>query len=270
MMRFQPPLDRSNFRGARARRLRARLLPLAILLLTLASGSVRAQISVSDVHGIVGEEVRLPVRYLGTIDSLEPVTIAGSFLLGNPTVFFPERFTAAGSDSVVASELRRLTDSTYTFSVTILPRSAGRPGLDTIFHLAGEALAGFDSVTTVSFRDLRVDDVSAPPALGTITTTSIGTPLPYVRYATLEKNYPNPVIRGSSTTWTYRIDKQSLVRFIIYNPAGEEVIVMEEGVKPAGVHLITLVPGYDVAMGVYWARLNTNTGDAFQPMHVIR
>lgn len=239
------------------------------LLLTFATAT--AQIVAGDAHGFVGKEVQLPLRLINGVDTGITVAIEGAFQLSNPTVFFPERFVVAAGDTVLTSRLTKLTDSTFTFALTIrVGRITPRMARDTIFWLAGEALAGNDSVCVLTFSDLRLNGGEVGAATGTITTTSIGTPRPYVRFATLEQNYPNPVLRFNPTTWAYRIDKDSPVQLILYTNLGEEYIILDQGFVKAGIHLITFTPGYDVSVGVYWARLVTNSGEAYKPMHVLR
>jgi hypothetical protein len=240
----------------------------------MLSGSVtglHAQILVDSARGIVGAEARLPIRYAGTpVDSIGTIAVEGEFLLSNATVFFPERFDGAGRDSLIAWKLTRLTDSTYSFSFTARFDSAGGPAGDTLCYLAGEALAGFDSVCVVRFSKLRVDGDSAADARGTLLTVSVGTPLPYVRFATLERNYPNPIRSGSRTTWAYRIDKPSTVKFHFYNIVGAETFVQDLGEQSGGVHLFSFTPTIETATGMYIVRMETSTGDAYQFMHVIR
>lgn len=252
--------------------MRSRSLCLILpLLLLVAFIGARAQVVVDDAHGLVGAEMRLSLRYSEIPgDSSATVQMQGDLKLNNPTVFFPERFDPVAGAVLLDQSLNRLSDSTYTFELTVRFDSGDRPGLDTLCYLVGEALAGYDSVCTVSLSNVSLNGDMLTPAAGVVTTTSVGTPRPYVRYATLERNYPNPVQRGVKTTWTYRIDKQSLVGFIIYNVQGEEVMVLDLGVQSPGIHQISLTPGYDIATGIYWARLHTNSGDAYQPMHVLR
>lgn len=247
------------------------LISICALLLLFAATPTTAQIVAGDAHGFVGQEVQLPLRLQSGVDTGATLTIEGAFQLSNPTVFFPERFAIPAGDTTLATRLTKLTDSTFTFALTIrtgtaTPRIAG----DTIFWLAGEALAGNDSVCVVTFSTLRLNGGELGAATGTLTTTSIGTPRPYVRFATLEQNYPNPVLRFTPTTWAYRIDKDSPVKLTLYTDTGEEYITLDQGFVKAGIHLITFTPGYDVSVGVYWARLVTNSGEAYKPMHVLR
>lgn len=246
-----------------------RLLTLVAILAALAAPASRAQLVVDTARGIVGEEVALAIRLATPIDSTAALTLRGSFHLSNATVFHPERFIGAARTRVESFRLVRLTDSTYDFRVDMtLPD--GVPGArDTLFLLAGEALAGFDSVCVVSFSALSDED-SIGRASGVIVTRSVGTPLPYVRRATLEPGYPNPARRYQRVTWGFRIDKESPVRFGIYNLAGELIADHDRGVLPPGIYLETFEVGFDVATGAYLVALSTNSGDAWQWMHVVK
>jgi hypothetical protein len=230
-----------------------------------------AQLAVDDARGLVGQEVRVPLRYTGSRDSLDSISVSGRLHLGNATVFFPERFLDEAGAMLANWKLVRLNDSTYDISFTapIIPPASGPPH-DTVAYLAGEALAGFDSICTVTLSGIRINGDSAADASGRIITLSVGTPLPYVRFATLERNYPNPIRSGEKTTWAYRIDKPSKVVFRFYNLIGEERITADLGDQPAGIHTFSLTPTIETATGMYIVRMETSTGDAFQFMHVIR
>lgn len=244
------------------------LFCFALLFCTVRAG---AQVALDTVRAVVGEEARVDVRWNGAFSSLpSPVAIGGRLKLGNPTVFYPQRFVALPGDTIVDQTLTRLTDSTYTFSLSIRPAAQPRPGRDTLFLLAGEALAGSDSLCTVDLTSFSVGGTLSTSAHGIIISTSIGTPLPYVRFATLDQNYPNPVPAGSATTWAYRIDKASPVLFRIYDMSGREVVHADLGVQPLGIHTFTLADASYLAIGVYAVRLTTNSGEAHQFMHVLR
>jgi hypothetical protein len=247
--------------------------PLLFLLplLCLAATRAAAQITVDTVEAVVGQEARIVVRYSGPLYELAPpVEVKGRVKLGNSTVFYPQRLLFAPGDTITAPALKRLSDSIYTFSFTIAPARPARPGKDTLFTIAGEALAGSDSLCTVEISSASVGGFAAATASGIIHSTSIGTPFPYVRFARLEQNYPNPVPAGSGTTWAYRIDKASQVYFRIYDAAGRQVVDADLGEQPLGIHTFTLADASFLANGVYFVVMSTNSGDARQFMHVLR
>jgi hypothetical protein len=251
-----------------------RLCYLILFIIAIVCGGTlpaTAQFAVDDARGLVGKEVRVPLRYSDPRDSLDSISVSGRLHLGNATVFFPERFTDTTGTTLANWELKRLSDSTYDirFTVAVTPPASGSSG-DTIAFLAGEALAGFDSICVVTLSDLSINGDTAADASGRIVTVSIGTPLPYVRFATLERNYPNPIRSGEKTTWAYRIDKPSKIVFRFYNLIGEQRITADLGDQPAGIHTFSLTPTIETATGMYIVRMETSTGDAFQFMHVVR
>lgn len=243
-----------------------------MLLFLLLPALAGAQVSVDTVQGTLGRTVALPIR-LATAggngwDSI--VTLSGRIRLSNPTVFYPQRFIAPAGDSVSDVVLRAEKDSIYQFSVTLHRDSAGRTAGDTLAYLAGEALAGSDSVCILRFENLTLDGQAVADATGAIITHSIGTPIPYVRFATLEQNYPNPVARGRATIFAYRIDKRSDVRFHIYNLLGQELFVAQVGDTDIGPHLFVFVPEPTMPAGAYLIRLVTNSGSADKVMHILQ
>jgi hypothetical protein len=242
------------------------LLPAAAL--ALAATAARAQIAIDTARGLVGGHPRLAV-HLPADPAGGTVTLAGTMKLSNPTVFFPERFIAPAGDTIVDTTLTALKDSIYTFSVTVARAASPRAGGDTLLYLEGEALAGSDSLCVITFPDASLGGSPATLPAGRVITKSIGPPLPYVRFAILEQNYPNPVPRGASTIWAYRIDRFSDVRFYFYNLLGQELEVIDLGEKEIGPHTFTYTPGITMPSGAYFVRLVTNTGSADKVMHIV-
>ncbi len=224
-----------------------KILPLCFFLLKTAAFAQSGT-----AHGIVGEKVEL--RLIIDKPDTEIAKISGQLLLSNPTVFYPEEFLKA--ESVV---LKRENDSVYSFSFS---------ARDTIF-LKGEALAGSDSVCEISFKNVTIDGISVSDFKGIIITESIGAPLPYIRFASLEEGFPNPAARGETITWAYRLDKASNVTFGFYTLLGKEILLKDLGEQTATIHTFSLTPDVDFAAGVYWVRLITNSGESLQQMMVI-
>lgn len=271
MLRFYRArfLERSVARG-RVSLLRELLLTLLLLLL-LAHTPARAQIVADTTHGVVGKTVQATFRLATNGNDYHGVmTLRGTMQLSNPTVFYPERFIAPEGDSVIAFELKGVKDSIYTISVTLRRDSTNSTRGDTLFYLAGEALAGSDSICRLTFRDITINEMAGNIAPGAIITRSIGPPLPYVRFAILEQNYPNPVPRGGTTKWAFRIDKRSDVRFSFYNLLSEELFTVNLGDLDIGPHTFTLTPQLDMPTGVYLVRMTTNSGSVDQVMHILR
>ena len=238
----------------------------------IVAGSLHAQIRVDSVRGVVGKEVSLTFLYERntSIDPGTTLTIAADMKLSNPTVFFPQVFRPGSTLDVINSSLSSSTDSTYSFSVLLQVRGVALEKGDTLFTLAGETLAGSDSVTDLIFTNVKLDEQSLPNMVGRILSESIGPRLPYVRPATLDPGRPNPTTTGQTVTWGFRIDKRSEVFIKIYDVVGREVNVHDFGVLDQGVYLYTFTPDVTVPSSLYIVRLISNSGEATQAMHVVR
>ncbi len=90
----------------------------------------------------------------------------------------------------------------------------------------------------------------------------------------LFQNAPNPFRSGSGTAIRYMLTTDSRVKLAVYDILGREVIVLDEGYRPAGEHQI-LWYGYDrygqpLANGMYFFRLQTEHGAAVKKMIIVR
>ena len=68
----------------------------------------------------------------------------------------------------------------------------------------------------------------------------------------LAQNYPNPF--NSTTTISYTLSQPAPVRLAVYNVLGREVVVLVDGVKPAGTHEVVL-DASSLGSGLYPYRL---------------
>lgn len=233
-------------------------LVLCIALWAVAGAS--AQVQLGDVHGFVGSDVLVPVVLDGAGGE---VSITGILKIDNPTVFYPLRFGQA-SGELLSSHLQRLTDSTWSFDL----RVRYLPG-DTACVLRGEVLAGSDSLCVLRLQDVQTDTALWPESQALLSVTSVGPPLPYVRFARLQQSYPNPAVRGQTTTWVYRIDKASDVRLVLYDVGGRIVDNLDFGMRKPGVYTVPYTPSLHMAAGHYWAHLITASGLSIQSFVVV-
>ncbi|MDB5033498.1 MAG: hypothetical protein JWQ98_739 [Chlorobi bacterium] len=246
--------------------LKLRPLFLLLALLLLPGAFAFAGITVDTTRGLVGEHLRVRIIIPPGGPAAGPALLRGTLRLSNPTVFFPDSLIAARAGAITGYSLTARKDSIYDFSISLLRDTAMA---DTIY-LAGEALAGSDSVCVILLNDITLDGAPRESASGAVLTRSVGPPLPYVRFAILDQNYPNPARQGSPTTWAYRIDRLSDVRFYFYTVTGAELFVADLGTQPIGPHTFIYTPGIDVPCGVYLVRLVTNSGFADKVMHIVR
>ncbi len=253
---------------------------IATVLMALLIGAVtaagqdldRCPAAADTAHGLVGSEMMVPLRVAIADTDATELRLDGVIMLANPTVFYPERFIALGGDSIVSFSIVSI-DSRFhqldRFSLTIHHDTAGLPR-DTLCLIGGEALAGNDSCTIVSFDSLTsgggalaADDVLA-------LTRSIGAPFPYVRFATLEPGVPNPSKRGDEVAFGYRIDKDSEVTFRVYTLTGAQVYYDDLGYVPYGSYTFRYPIGFEIPSGPFIVRMTTSTGDDYQMFTVIK
>jgi len=70
--------------------------------------------------------------------------------------------------------------------------------------------------------------------------------------ASLEQNYPNPF--NPSTVIPYHLTEPTHVQLTVYNALGDEVAVLEEGIRSAGIHTVVFTPT-GLASGSYFYTL---------------
>lgn len=194
------------------------------------------------------------------------VALEGRVLLSNPTVFFPREWLGGNRTTLLERSLTRLNDSVYTFAVRF--RCASSQACDSLLRLRGEILAPSDSVCTIRLYNMRLTDSRGSRGIASTSAVlrveSIGTPLPIIRVPSLTQNAPNPVMRGESTSWGYRIDEASDVTFSIFTTTGQEIARLERKNQPRGAHTETWAPIGLQSGGVYYVRFSCSTGEIWQ------
>jgi hypothetical protein len=91
---------------------------------------------------------------------------------------------------------------------------------------------------------------TGPDHLSELECESVGIGIP--NQYTLYPNYPNPF--NSTTQITYSIPTMSQVSLIVFNPLGQEVTTLTEGMQSAGIHAVSF-DGLRLASGAYFYRL---------------
>ncbi len=88
----------------------------------------------------------------------------------------------------------------------------------------------------------------------------------------LEQNYPNPF--NPSTTIKYQTAENGRARLAVYNLKGQQVRLLESGVRPAGLHQAVWDgrddSGNAVSSGVYLYRLQTASTDQVRRMLLVK
>ena len=70
----------------------------------------------------------------------------------------------------------------------------------------------------------------------------------------LKQNYPNPF--NPITQIQYELPKAGVISLTLYNMLGIEVMQLDHGFKPAGIHRISL-NGSHLSSGIYFYQLRT-------------
>ena len=113
----------------------------------------------------------------------------------------------------------------------------------------GEALDTFDALVIISSK---------------------GTPLPYIRIARLEPNYPDPVGPGRESKFIYHIDKKSRVQFFLIDILGKRFILEDIPEVRPGTHEFIFRPDLKLPAGAYWVLLSTNSGKAYERIMITK
>ncbi len=83
----------------------------------------------------------------------------------------------------------------------------------------------------------------------------------------LAQNYPNPF--NPSTTIKYALPKSSLVRLTVFNILGEEVAVLVNETKQAGIHTVNF-DASNLNSGMYVYRIETNNSVQSKKMLLLK
>ncbi len=223
------------------------------------------QLRIESARGALGETISVPFRLVGRGLQGETMTLEGRLVLSNSSVVFPVEWQFPQGAQNLASRLMRVNDSTYNFVVNC--RRTSTSNHDTLAYLRCEILAGSDTVSQIRASNMRYTDSrgssAIPDVSGSIFATILDVSVPFVRFAQMQANAPNPVVRGTATRWAYTIDAPSDIIFYIYNIGGEEVERIERK-QGRGSHIETWIPRGNIAAGTYFVRFTSNSGDVVQ------
>lgn len=207
----------------------------------------------------VGRTFSVPVYKLSTTNS---TVVSGTCIISNPLVAY---FSADLQEQAEVIFWERRGLDTIQFYLRY------NANVDSLFFLQGKALAGNDSLCRLQFLALTVNDtLNFTPFSLLLISRSVGPPLPYIRFATLEQNYPNPVPAAGSTIFPYRIDKASDVQFVLYDITGRSEVVGSLKNVPAGVHQFVFFPESKFMTGAYRMRMITSSGEASRRLLIVR
>lgn len=203
------------------------------------------------------------------VSSADTNIITFDILLSNPTVLYPDSIIFDYNNlTYIESVLERQNDSVYTAYLKFLVKKDNDTNV--FVNLYSTALAGNDSLATLSFINVKHNNKVLPDFRGHVKVISIGTPLPYIRFAFLDQNYPNPVRAGESTTWKYYLDRESGVTMTMYNILGQATSIYESEKETKGNHYFIQHFDSFFAAGLYYMKLKTDIGTSTVPFFVFK
>lgn len=219
------------------------------------------EIFLGDTSGRVGDNAELDFEITGVR--------AGDILnckieMSNPTVFYPDSIVGITSGLQFASDLTRRDDLIYQLQIVFLniPESGCK------MKIVGELLAGNDSVSVISLRDIRVGAYDVGDVSGTViskNTFASG----YIRIIELDRGKPNPVSRYGTVSWDFYIEREMTATVSIYNIAGRLIERNETSYPEQGRYSYSFTPGPTVSQGTYIICIESDFGYDYRSFTVI-
>ncbi|MCX7929649.1 MAG: T9SS type A sorting domain-containing protein [Chlorobi bacterium] len=167
--------------------------------------------------------------------------------LSNPTVWYPVSVRIGSSRAT----LERVSDSLWVVESEEIVAAD--------IELCGIVLAGSDSVCIVTLDSIVACKPRTDPIVQVLIISSIGPPLPYVRFARLEGPYPHPIERDEPFVVYVGLDIRSDVRIRLFDLLGRQVLE-EKQQRERGVYRIVLQLPLGSSPGLYLLRMDTTSG----------
>lgn len=177
--------------------------------------------------------------------------------LSNPTVWYPQSVRIGQT----TANLRRLSDTLWLLEA--LQTTVDSSELE----LCGIVLAGSDSVCIVRLDADSLCTCTPRSLEQVLIVTSIGPPLPYLRFARLEGPFPMPVQRHDPFIIVVALDASSRVEMHLFDMLGRVLedwsFELERGVRRL---VLTLPDGF--SPGLYFLQSQSNSGSVVIPIIV--
>lgn len=240
---------------------------ILILSFLLAYNISFSQLYSENVIGLIGSKINIPIYLDSNFESgSDIITIQGVLTLEKPEVFIPEKFKSSNYD--LEYNFVRINNSTYNFNLII--RNITKPYKNPVIYLNGEALASSDTICYLLFDGIYINNQQYNEFSSNVILSNYDIPMPYIRLAVLEQNYPNPVNSGNQTTWVYKIDKNSKVIFKMYNLLMKEVFAEDLGDINKGVNEYIFKYSSEFSAGCYWMSLNADSEVVYKKFLIIK
>ncbi len=242
------------------------IMKFVLLLFFIFANSLICDVFISGTgsNGNVGDTICNSI-IIQSENPLEKVMlIEGIVQLSNPLVFYPLDMLADSDFEIIENNINRENDSIYKIRLKINIKS--KPVRELKINFCGELLAGNDSVCSVNFTNVQINFNSANDFEIDIKSYNLGSKFPYLRFARLLQNAPNPVTAGSNTNWTYTIDIPQNINFLVYNLVGKLMYEEKRKIESPGTHIYDLLIDNLTYPGIYYFILDgeyTRVGRSF-------
>ncbi len=198
------------------------------------------------ITGNVGSEVviyfELDAKFLASNNSLK-----FNISLSNPTVFLPKDFSYNEHNGTIQKE----NNSTYSATIDFIYNDLAK------FEIQGKLLAGNDTIASIHFDDIYLNDTLLSNFAVLIRSNSVGSELPYIRLAKIIAVRPNPIVNKADVS--FGIDVKSNCKLYLHSLDGRQFLINDFGTLPAGLHRFTF-SAQNYGAGIYYLYLITSSG----------
>jgi hypothetical protein len=185
--------------------------------------------------------------------------------LHNPSLIYPLEFSI-NTTSARNLRLERLNDSTYSIKSTF----QGKINQNYELNILCEILAGNDSICSVSLENITLNSEQINGKEYQIKVNTLNYELPYLRFTTILKVYPNPVFGNSNLYIEYLCDIAGEVEFYLSGLLGQYYFLKKNTIITTGLQKDFIPINYDILSGSYRIEIRTKFGRVTKPFTIIK
>ena len=145
---------------------------------------------------IVGDNTCLSFKFNKLSNINDTITLTGLIKLSEPTLFYPEYFQLDTNFKLINQSISKIDYYSSSFTLNLKNINLIK---DYNIELCGIVLAGASEFCKVILDSVKINGMDSVILLiATLKATSIGAPLPYIRFATIDNGFPNPIFTGNT------------------------------------------------------------------------
>lgn len=200
---------------------------------------------------------------LKTVKSKDEFT---AFLkIENPTLIYPQ-FVRINSISTDLQVIRRINDSTYGIEISFAEDATSEVFIEVVCLV----LAGNDFTSKISFIQTRINSENFPDISYVVHVKTLNNELPYLRFPTFLRIYPNPLFDRDVVNIEYINDVLGDIDIYLYDALGREYFVKKSINSILGVQVESLELNKNILSGLYQIELRTKFGRISKPIIIIK